>query len=435
MQLPQSKFVATSRRLVEFLLAHKFVGALVVFWLSFVVRFAMLMYVGYSEQHGTGEVENIALALLRKHQFADPFAVPTGPTAHTTPFYPLLVAGVYALFGSGYAGYLVRALLDIGAYSFLYSLYIWLAPSFGFPEVAGLIAGVASALLPVKRSAEVFGGWEEPYAAMALAVLLLLTLKRWRAPHRETSMALWIGVGWGVAFYVSFSLLAILGGVILVDVFVRRSWITIRDNLCVVLAAMAVMSPWIIRNRVELHGWTLMRNGFGENLWCSNNDHAYPSIELINADPIARNMYPLYSRSEATKVRQMGELAYDRSELQMALQWIRQHPGKFASLSLRRFLYFWGGPLEHRYELIVTTSYTLAGLVGLLFIGRYVGTIQFQLWIAALISYPMTYYFVQYVNRYRTPIDWMLWLSAGLTFCVVFGKPQMEDRVRLRVPD
>ena len=50
----------------------------------------------------------------------------------------------------------------------------------------------------------------------------------------------------------------------------------------------------IIRNRVELHAWTLMRTGFGENLWCSNNDHAYPSVELINADPVARGMYPLF---------------------------------------------------------------------------------------------------------------------------------------------
>ena len=105
-----------------------------------------------------GEAENIALALLRKHQFADPFAVATGPTAHTTPFFPLLVAGVDAVFGSQHAAHLARSLLVIGSYSLLYSLYIWLAPAFGFPQSAGLIAGISSAILPVKRSAEIFRG-------------------------------------------------------------------------------------------------------------------------------------------------------------------------------------------------------------------------------------------------------------------------------------
>ena len=203
MPAPQSRFVAASQRMIQFFLTHRLVSALVVFSLAFLIRFAMLMYVGHIERRGAAEIDNIALALLSKHQFADPYAVPSGPTAHTTPFYPLLVAGVYALFGSGYAGHLVRSLLVIGAYSLLYSLYIWWAPSFGFPEGAGLIAGFSSALLPVKRSAEVFLGWEEPYAAMALAGLLLLTLKHWSAPRRKTSMALWIGAGWGLRFTYS----------------------------------------------------------------------------------------------------------------------------------------------------------------------------------------------------------------------------------------
>ena len=122
------------------------------------------------------------------------------------------------------------------------------------------------------------------------------------------------------------------------------------------------------------------------------------------------------------KVRQMGEVAYDRYDLHLALQWIRQHPGKFATLSAWRFLYFWAGPPEHPYELIVTTSYTLAGLVGLFFMKRFVGSIQFQIWVTVLASFPLMYYFVQYVSRYRTPIDWMLWFSAGLTFSLMFGK-------------
>src|SRR5664280_409108 len=123
--LPQTKVVATARRSIEFLLAHRFLTALAIFLISFAVRCVLLKYAGEVQRHG--EAESIALSLVNKHEFADPFAVPTGPTAHTTPFYPLLLAGVYTLFGTGYAGDLARSLLIIGVYSFLYASFVWLA--------------------------------------------------------------------------------------------------------------------------------------------------------------------------------------------------------------------------------------------------------------------------------------------------------------------
>jgi hypothetical protein len=433
-QFRQSKIVATSRRILGFFLTHRFISALAVFGLSFLVRLAMLLYVGDIDHHGAAEAENIALALISKHQFADPFAIPTGPTAHTTPFYPFLLAGVYALFGHGYVGYLVRSLLVIGAYSLLYSLYIWLAPSFGFPEGAGLFAGFASAVLPVKRSAEVFLGWEEPYAAIALAFLLLLTFKQWGTQHRKIGTAIYLGLCWGIALYISFSLATVLLGLLVVDVLLRRSWTAIRDSLCIGLTVIVVIAPWVVRNRVEMHAWTMMRSAFGENLWCSNNDHAHPSIELVNTDPLAKKMYPINARSEATKVRDMGEVGYDRYELRLALHWIQQNPRKFANLSLLRFLYFWAGPLDHPFEVAVTISYTLLGLAGLFFIRRYVGGIQFQLWLTTLICFPVMYYFVQYVNRYRTPIDWMVWLSAGLTVSLLFARLGPKEPARESLP-
>lgn len=410
---PRMEAPSKLRAAIGYLLAHKFIAALAIFLLSFSIRLAMLAYVGHIERRGAAEVDSIALALLHKHQFADPYAVPTGPTAHTTPFYPVLVAGVYAIFGTGYTGNLVRALLVIGAYSLLYALYVWLAPSFGFSEGAGLIAGFCSALLPVRRSAEVFLGWEEPYAAMALAAILLLTLRHWRAPTRTAASALAIGACWGMAFYVSFSLATVLAALVLLDLAVRPSWATLRDNVLIGVAAVVLMSPWVIRNCVQLHGRTLMRTTFGVNLWYANNDHARPSAELINTDPIARNTHPYTSVEEAMKVKQMGELAYDHQDLQMALAWIRAHPARFMNLTVRRFLYFWGGPPEHPYELVVTSLYTLLGLFGFFSMKRWVGVLQWQIWLAALLSFPFMYYFVQYTSRYRTPIDWMVALLAG----------------------
>ncbi len=47
------------------------------------------------------EVGNIATALASGHGFSSPFGIPTGPIAWLTPAYPLLLAGIYKIFGTG----------------------------------------------------------------------------------------------------------------------------------------------------------------------------------------------------------------------------------------------------------------------------------------------------------------------------------------------
>lgn len=240
-----------------------------------------------------------------------------------------------------------------------------------------------------------------------------LTLKYWGREKGKLRISLLLGAAWGLAFYVSFSLAPVLVGLVALDLITRCPWVALRDCLLLVFAAVIVMSPWLVRNPVELHGWTTMRTGFGQNLRCSNHDGVHASIELINADPASRRMYALNSVEESRKVKAMGELAYDHSESRLALDWMYQHPGKFAVLSMERFGYFWAGPKEHPFEFVITTAYTLLGVIGLAFMARRVGAQHFRVWCVALIAYPVLYYVVQYTSRYRVPIDWMIWLSAG----------------------
>jgi hypothetical protein len=416
------RIVAGVERIVAYLTLHRVVTILTIFSLSFVIRITILMSVPRAELLSTGEASHIASALVSKGQFADPFAAPTGPTAHLTPFFPVLLAGVERIFGDGYGGAFARCLLVIGIYSLLYSLYPTFARIFGFPASAGVFAGFLAALLPVKRSAEVFRGWEEPYAAIALAVLLALTLKHWKTGNRNLRSVLLLGAAWGLAFYISFALAPIFIGLVVLELFHRRSWAALRESMVLVLAAVIVMSPWLLRNRIELHGWTTMRTGLGQNLRCSNHDGVRASVELINTDPASKRMYALNSVEESRKVKAMGELAYDHYETKLALDWIYHHPGEFVVLSIERFFYFWAGPKEHPFEFAVTTAYTILAGIGLAFLKRRVGVQQFHIWCVVLFTYPVLYYVVQYANRYRVPIDWMTWLSAGLVLSMVLEK-------------
>ncbi|HVN21090.1 MAG TPA: hypothetical protein VMU05_20050 [Dongiaceae bacterium] len=401
------------------LVAHPWLAFALIFFVSFGMRFAILMKIPQAQLGSGGEASHIAETLIAKRQYADPFAVPTGPTAHLTPFYPVLLSGMKIIFGSGSTGGLAQSLFVIAAYSLLYALYPRFASGFGFPVSAGILAGLLSALLPVKRATEVFRGWEEPYAAITLAFLLGFTLRCWQKRDERYRTALLLGASWGLALYVSATLASILIGLLAVDIAYRRSWRGCRNALLVILGAAVVIAPWIIRNRVALGGWTFMRTGLGQNLRCSNHDGVYASIELINAHSDLKQMYALNSAAESRNIRSMGELAYDRHQRELAFEWIRWHPGRFALLSAQRCLYFWGGPQEHSFELLVTSAYTILGLCGLALMRRRVGALVFRMWCTTLATYPVVYYFVQYAPRYRVAIDWMIWLSAGLAVAVV----------------
>ncbi|HWY54563.1 MAG TPA: hypothetical protein VNZ03_08875 [Terriglobales bacterium] len=423
-----------TRRIVEYFTAHKGVAFLLIFLLAFSIRFVLL--VQHREDIDTvGEEPKIAYALISKGEFADPYVIPTGPTAHSTPFFPVLLVAIYKTFGTGFAGQFARGLLIISGYSLLFALYPTFASAFGFPYQAGLLAGFVSALVPVRRSAEVFRGWEETWSAMALAFLLFLMLKREESRRREPMTAVWIGLCWGAALYINFSIAAVLVALLFVDWWTHRTVPVLRDAVITMIVVFAVISPWIIRNQRQLHGWTMMRDNLGLELRFGNHDGARPSAEgmvMSLQGSTALSTDPGKSIQEAMLVREMGEIAYNRRELHLAVDWISHHPGEFVWLSVQRFFYFWLGPLNHAYETIVISSYTILGFLGLGLMRKRVGEIQFRMWCTVFAVYPLICYLVPFAHRYRVPIDWMIWLSAGLFVCVMLEKKSAlaDDRGR-----
>jgi hypothetical protein len=409
-----------TKRAVRYFIDHRQIAFLAIFALSFAIRFSLLIH--YRDDIlAVGEEPRIAYALISKGEFADPYAIPTGPTAHSTPFFPVLLAGIYKVWGTGFAGQFARCLLIITGYSLLFALYPAFASAFGFPYTAGLAAGFIGALVPLRRSSEVFRGWEEPWAAMALGFLLLMTLKRERSPRRNPLNALWLGLFWGLALYVSFSLFAILAGWLVVDLLRNRTLPALRDGCIILVATIIVLSPWTIRNHRQLHAWIPMRSNLGLELRLSNRDNVHATNELDGDDP-SFELHPSQNVNEALLLKEMGEANYNRQALHLAITWISVHPAQFAWLSMQRFVYFWFGPVNHKFEFAVTTCYTLLGFAGLGFVRSQVGEIQFRLWCIVLVCYPLLYYLVEFFARYRVPIDWMIWLSAGLFVSVVIER-------------
>ena len=395
--------------LLDYLAEKRWRAILVIFALSCGLRFAILgAFLLAGNQLYTGEAENIARSMVLRGVFADPYAIPTGPTAHCAPIYPSIAALIYTVFGLGTVGELARCAVSILAFSALYSLFPWFATRFGFDFRAGIIAGFYAALLPTRRSTEVLGGWETPYAAIVLAVLLAWTLniiKRDRLSYRGA--LLW-GAAWGAASMLLTSLFAVFGSVCALFLIRRFRPRTIGLLAVAVFACALVLLPWTIRNRVTLGAWMFVRSNLGIELEVGNHPGARPDVE----ENMAAKLHPSGSPQRALEVRTLGEVEYNHRAMQRALAWIRQNPGAFLSLSAERCFRFWFSTPLHPFEFALTFPVMLFAIWAMVRLWK-TNPDSILIWILALLSYSLIYYVTQYSARYRAVVEWMPLIAAG----------------------
>jgi hypothetical protein len=384
------------------------------FWITLtagtVVRWGQILASHPRPGRELNELELVAQSLALHGSFADPYLHPTGPTGHVAPAVPLLLGLVYAIFGIGWPGELVERFLGALACSIQYALLPRVAVALRLPRLTGAIAGLLAALIPYKGFMETTDSpWEQPYAALALVLLFLHTVKAWQQPHpdhqapsvpsRDRKGAVLRGCLWGLATLISPMLGLVFAAVILYELLAlsRRAGLA-----AMLLAFAAVQSPWVLRNWIQLHGLVLSRSNFGIEFRLSNA----PDSSALMEDNVSRGLldryHPAHSEAEWQRVRDMGEVAYNRDELRLAAQEIRRDPGHFLRLTLERIWRFWLEPSHRLKSTLATTFVTLLGLAGLWMLQRGAGV---KLVWLILLSYPLVYYLVQVDRRYRYPLE------------------------------
>jgi hypothetical protein len=136
-------------------------------------------------------------------------------------------------------------------------------------------------------------------------------------------------------------------------------------------------------------------------------------------------LQPNLNQLELEKYQRMGELGYAAECKQLAFDWIRAHPERFAVISLKRFFYFWNGVprptgsmswLDFRSSAFLATSVlAIWGLV------RALRQKRPGAWLFAglVLTYPTIYYFVYPHARYRHPMEPELLILVVFLFCQV----------------
>jgi hypothetical protein len=349
------------------------------------------------------EVGRIASALASGHGFSSPFPGPSGPTAWLGPVYPLMVAGLFKIFGIYTPASALAVMVINGLFSALTCLAIYLIGMELFSSAVAVLAAWAWALLPYSINWS-FWIWETTVSTLLLTLLFWLTLRLARQPRPRT-WALY-GLLWGVLALTNASCLSFL------PVAAVWLWYRLRQKqkfrfshaAASALLFVLAVSPWVARNYAVMGKLIFPRSDFGEELYMGNHEGSEGLCMFWD--------HPVWNKYEMASFAQQGELAYVAAKQRIAVEWIRLHPRRFAELTLRRVGFFWlripeQGRIARHFGIgsrhALYFAFALLAFWGLwLAFRRRLGAAW--LFAGLFLFYPLVYYITHCHPRYQHPI-------------------------------
>jgi len=186
-----------------------------------------------------------------------------------------------------------------------------------------------------------------------------------------------------------------------------------------IAAIVVALLPWAIRNTVSLGKTIWTRDNFGLEFWLSNGPgRTYDLPHNIGFGEHSVAEHPFFSPEEARRVADAGEVQYNQDRLSETLDWVRESPGEFAMLTVRRFAAWWfppGGWLVA----VAKAGLTVLACAGLVLMFRVQPLVA---WLVVLtwITFPNVYYVIQWSSRYRVPMDWQLLVCAAMALTALW---------------
>jgi len=358
----------------------------------------------------------IARSIALGHGFGSPFA-DTGLSALLPPVYSYLLAGIFKIFGIETRASVLAALSLNSVFSALTCVPVFLLARQAFGERVAKWAGWGWAFSPYGVYYGADWAWSTCLVTLQLAWLFLLA---WRLEKSSrTRDWLLLGLFGGIA--------ALTEPVVLSVVPLLGLWTLYRHYrqklpwkaplLAAAVAAIAVMSPWFVRNFELFHRFIPVRSGFGLELYIGNNGY---STRWVNS-----SLHPNHSDAELSEYERVGEIAYMDHKLQQAKDFIRRHPRWFAWMTFRRIVYTWTGywSFNHDYlkdepldvpNIFVNTTMTVLGLLGVWRVFQRDSALGARFAIV-LLFFPLTYYISHPETYYFRPVDPLIVVLAALT--------------------
>jgi 4-amino-4-deoxy-L-arabinose transferase-like glycosyltransferase len=256
--------------------------------------------------------------------------IPGEPSAYTQPLYGFFLVPIYWIFGREWWSVGVAQIVVATATAFL----VYAIGTHVMSRRAGTLAAIAATLNPYLVWHDVHLNREILDQLLAAALVLTTLLA---AERRSVWWAALAGVLGGLAVLGNVRL-ALLPVVLAVYLLVRTGWSW--APVAVVAAAAVAVSPWVVRNRVQIGCFALTTDG--RALWKANNAQTYGVLARGGWIDDVRDPpgHPFPNPEEARDIYRQGgrkihvdECANESYYQHKAWVFVRDHPGGKAKLA------------------------------------------------------------------------------------------------------
>jgi 4-amino-4-deoxy-L-arabinose transferase-like glycosyltransferase len=386
------------------------------------------------------DYDRMAVSLVQHGRFPDSIEVPAGgPTAFRPPLFPLALAGVYEVVGTGSpgtrweAGRLFEAALGAATV-----LLICLIAGRLWGRKSQLASGVIAASYPPLALVGSSLMSESLFIPLLLGAVLAGLVardsaRRWRW---EVLAGLLLGLaaltrGNGIFLVVPLAFLVW-------TVRPRLSWRALRSPLIVIAAVLVTLVPWTIRNAESFHQLVPISTETGYLLAgtynsYSNGDTEFPAVWI---PPVPQGEQLLATHPRINEAQASDDLTTD------ALRYVRHHPGyvlKVAYWNSLRLLNLTGTKVELWQEgyvgfpswLTSLSVYWFWGIGLLALLGAAAAPaarrVPWAFWAIPIVVFVSTM-FISGSTRYRSPADPFVLMLATL------GALAATGWLRARIP-
>jgi 4-amino-4-deoxy-L-arabinose transferase-like glycosyltransferase len=376
------------------------------------------------------EMGRIGESIASGQGFSNPFHGVTGPTAWEPPLYPYLIGGVFKIFGI-YSHASSFLLLSINSFfSALTCIPTFLIARRCFGEKVAIASAWTWALLPYVMYWCTRWVWETSLSALLVATIFWLALTM----EDRDGLRPWMEFGllWGVAGLNSPVLLSFLPASGLWAWYHRakRGKRSLGGVALASLIFLACIAPWLVRNYRTFGKFVFIRSNFGAELRMGNGPWANGTWMYF--------LHPSQNKLALERYTKMGEIAYVAERKRQAMESIKGDPGRFVVISLKKFVYYWGGVprsseiwwlAQFKNSLFLASSILFFWGLARALRKRLPGTWLF-FWLILL--YPAVYYVVFPHARYRHPIE----PEAGIlaVYLIIEAEPRRQSSPKAPTP-
>jgi 4-amino-4-deoxy-L-arabinose transferase-like glycosyltransferase len=353
------------------------------------------------------EVGMVARSIATGHGFANPFWGETGPTAWLTPVFPYLLSGIFILFGIKTKAAAIAMLALNSLFSALTCVPIFFVAkkSFGLREAKR--AAWIWAFFPYAIFYSADSMWYHCFLTLLLTLLVLFIL------HLENVTSLWAWAAFGALAGITTLTTPVVLGVLPFMI----GWVCYRLRQramkwvvpagTAAFALLVTIAPWAVRNYQTFHRPVFLKDNFWMEMCVGNvgNDRHWWNGAV----------HPAGRPEEAAEIQRVGELAYLEEKRNLALDFLKTHPGIYLWRSVRRIVFIWTGfwSLQREYlreepfdpaNIFFCTLFTVFALAGLRKAFRERRDIA-VLYALILGTFPIIFYLSHPDLAYRHPID------------------------------